>query len=279
MIKILFEEFEQQNYISSMMKGEGICKINIDDYEVNVPFSIAINTEDASAKSVKFNNGIQASFQFNFENMYDAEKVLNRLKESNNDALQLFHYWSEELYRFRILHIQKSNFAQTALNLYAIIGTKLKVPNIFDIFNNKVSIEDINSIRDENTKRYFVKATLPKGVLEFPSGQVKVGRSEIDTNLSDLPIMKIAQYGADDHIYVETALMLFDHEDINPKSVKVTINNVKISDKWIGCGTFTYLNSGEKVFVVRVAIPMKNKKIDAKNIKQIFIDFSKTRKI
>ena len=68
MIKILFEEFEQQNYISSTMKGEGICKINIDDYEVNAPFSIAINTEDASAKSVKFNNGIQASFQFNFEN-------------------------------------------------------------------------------------------------------------------------------------------------------------------------------------------------------------------
>ena len=42
MIKMLFKEFEQQNYISSMMKGEGICKITIDDYEVSIPFGIAI---------------------------------------------------------------------------------------------------------------------------------------------------------------------------------------------------------------------------------------------
>lgn len=279
MIKLLFKEFEQQNYISSMMKGEGICKITIDDYEVSVPFGIAINAGDASAKSVKFNNGIQTIIQFNFENLYDAEKVLNRLKESNNDSLQLFHYWSEELYRFRILHIQKSSYAPTALNLYAIIGSKIKVPNIFDIFNNKVSIEDIASIKDETNKRYFVKATLPKAVLDFPSGQVKVGKAEMDTNLSDLPIMKIAQYGADDHIYVETSLTLFDNKEINPKSVKVSINNVNVSDKWIGCGTFTYLNSGEKVFLIRVAIPMKNKKIDTKDIKQILIDFSKIRKV
>ena len=279
MIKMLFKEFEQQNYISSMMKGEGICKITIDDYEVSVPFGIAINAGDGSTKSVKFNNGIQAAIQFNFENAYDTEKVLNRLKESNNDALQLFHYLSEELYRFRILHVQKSSFSPTGLNLYAIIGTKLKVPNIFDIFNNKVIIEDIISLKNENNKMYFVKATLPKSILEFPSGQVKVGRADMDTNLSDLPIMKITQYGADDHIYVETALTLFDQKTINPKSVKVSVNGIKISDKWITCGTFTYLNSGEKIFLVRVAIPMKNKKINTKDIKQIIIEFSKTRKI
>ena len=193
--------------------------------------------------------------------------------------MQLFHYLSEELYRFRILHVQKSSFSPTGLNLYAIIGTKLKVPNIFDIFNNKVIIEDIISLKNENNKMYFVKATLPKSILEFPSGQVKVGRADMDTNLSDLPIMKITQYGADDHIYVETALTLFDQKTINPKSVKVSVNGIKISDKWITCGTFTYLNSGEKIFLVRVAIPMKNKKINTKDIKQIIIEFSKTRKI
>ena len=278
MIKLLFDEFEQHNFIPSLMKGEGICKINIDDYKVKAPFTMTVNLDDSSPKSIKFNNGIHSYLEFKFENDYDAEKVMNTLINSNNEALQLFHYWSEEFYRFRIINIHKSRFISSSITVHTVIGSKIKTPDVSDLFTNKVSIEDINSIKSESTKRYFVRAILHKGILEFPSGQVKVGSGELDTDLADLPTLKLRQYAADDHNYVEIGLSLFDHDTINPRSIKVSINNVKIPEKWISCGMFTYLDTSEEIFVTRIAIPIKNKKIDTRSVKQILIDFSKIRK-